>query len=137
MAVTEVPGSVGPPGPQGESAPIPDFAGYYETMILNHTFYMFLGVDQFFAIFKEFGENDPRKGTTILWRSGYYSWSEENFNTVFLFFRSNLYDISGNESYYVYNMINQKNLRQVQGEPLFEDEEDPVEISQIVYAYKQ
>ncbi len=49
-------------GPPGESAPIPDFAGFYETINLEDRFMIFLGVDQFFAVYKESADiNDPDK----------------------------------------------------------------------------
>ena len=96
----------------------------------NGDYFIFLGVDQFFAVFKEIETNPD---STILLYEGFYSWNGEDPEFTWIYFRSNLYDINGSESYYVYEMRGAF-LKQVLGEPLFEEGEERVEISPMDHA---
>ena len=115
-------------GPPGESAPIPDFAGFYVTTNLEDRYFIFLGVDQFFSVFREYGPSHPDPGNTILICEGYYSWNGEDPRVTWIYFRTSLYDINGSESSYVYGLKGAI-LNQSLGEPLFEEGEESVEIS--------
>jgi len=125
-------GEQGDTGPPGESAPVPEFAGFYQTTNLEDTYFIFLGIDRFFAVFRQFGSYHPDAGNTILICEGSYSWDGEMYNENWIYFKTNIYDITGSENSYVY-IKKYYTLRQALGEPLFGEGEgeEPVQIARM------
>ena len=115
-------------GPPGDSAPFPEFSGFYKTTNLEDIYYLFLGIDQFFSVYREYGPSHPDAGNTILICEGYDSWNGENPEVIWIYFRTNLYDINGSEASYIYGLTNTV-LNQSLGEPLFGEGEESVELS--------